>query len=86
LITAPGIALRVTLKVIRSLRPKRAGGSLTNGDLLATGERAGYDLLLTADKNMRYQQNLSGRKMALVFSATHLGRLFVFTSLKFSQP
>ncbi len=39
---------------------------LTNGDLLAAAEKAGFDLLLTADKNMRYQQNLSGRTMALV--------------------
>ena len=30
-------------------------GRLTNGDLLAEAERAGYDVLLTADKNMRYQ-------------------------------
>jgi hypothetical protein len=28
-------------------------------------ERAGFDLLLTADKNMRYQQNLTGRRIAL---------------------
>jgi hypothetical protein len=39
---------------------------LTNGDLLAAAEKAGFNLLLTADKNMRYQQNLSGRKIALV--------------------
>jgi hypothetical protein len=34
---------------------------MTNGDLLAAAERAGFDVLLTADKNMRYQQNLTGR-------------------------
>lgn len=39
---------------------------LTNGQLLAAAEQAGFDLLLTADKNMSYQQNLSGRKIALV--------------------
>ena len=39
---------------------------LENGDLLAAGEKAGFDLPLTADKNMRYQQNLAGRKIALV--------------------
>lgn len=39
---------------------------LKNGDLLSAAERAGFDLLLTADKNMRYQQNLSGRKIAIV--------------------
>lgn len=37
-----------------------------NGDLLREAEEAGYDLLLTSDKNIRYQQNLSGRKIAIV--------------------
>jgi len=39
---------------------------LKNGDLLAVAESAGFDLLLTTDKNMRYQQNLAGRKIAIV--------------------
>lgn len=43
---------------------------LTNGELLAEAERAGYDVLLTADKNMRYQQNLAGRRIALVVLST----------------
>jgi hypothetical protein len=34
--------------------------------LLTVAEDAGFDLLLTTDKNMRYQQNLSGRKIAIV--------------------
>ena len=40
--------------------------TLQNGDLLAAAESAGFDLLLTTDKNMRYQQNLAGRKIAVV--------------------
>ena len=44
----------------------RGWDRLTNGDLLAAAEAAGFDVLLTADKNMRYQQNLTGRKIALV--------------------
>lgn len=43
---------------------------LTNGDLLAEAERAGFDVLLTADKNMRYQQNLTDRRIALVVLST----------------
>src|SRR5580693_2679106 len=39
---------------------------LKNGDLLAAAEEAGFDLLLTTDKNMRYQQNLAGRKIAIL--------------------
>lgn len=40
--------------------------TLKNGYLLTAAEEAGFELLLTADKNMRYQHNLSGRKIALV--------------------
>jgi hypothetical protein len=39
---------------------------LRNGDLLTAAEEAGFDILLTTDKNMRYQQNLSGRRIAVV--------------------
>jgi hypothetical protein len=34
--------------------------------LLDAAEEAGFDMLLTTDKNMRYQQNLTGRKLAIV--------------------
>jgi predicted nuclease of predicted toxin-antitoxin system len=40
--------------------------TLKNGELLAVAEADGFDVLLTTDKNMRYQQNLSGRKIAVV--------------------
>jgi hypothetical protein len=36
------------------------------GGLLDATEAAGFDLLLTTDKNMRCQQNLTGRKLAIV--------------------
>jgi hypothetical protein len=39
---------------------------LRNGDLLSEAEEAGFDLLLTTDRNMQYQQNLAGRKIAVV--------------------
>lgn len=39
---------------------------LENGELIQFAEEAGYDLLLSTDKNIRYQQNLSNRKIALV--------------------
>ena len=37
-----------------------------NGDLLAAADRAGFDALLLADKNLRYQQNLSSRPIGIV--------------------
>lgn len=48
----------------------RGWDELTNGDLLAAAERAGFDVLLTADKNMRYQQNFTGRRIGLVVLGT----------------
>jgi hypothetical protein len=45
---------------------ERGWDRLTNGELIAAAEAAGFELLLTTDKNMRYQQNLKGRKIAFV--------------------
>jgi hypothetical protein len=45
---------------------ERGWDRLVNGELLAVAEAAGFDVLLTTDKNMRYQQNLSGRRIAFV--------------------
>jgi hypothetical protein len=42
---------------------------LDNGDLLNAAEDAAFDLLLTTDRRIRYQQNLSGRKIAIVVLA-----------------
>ena len=39
---------------------------LQNGELLNAAEAAGFDVLVTTDKNMRYQQNLAGRKIAII--------------------
>ncbi len=48
----------------------RGWDTLSNGDLLAKAERAGFDIFLTADKNLQYQQNLAGRRMAVVVLST----------------
>jgi hypothetical protein len=45
---------------------ERGWDRLTNGDLITAAEAEGFDLLLTTDKNMRYQQNLTGRKIAFI--------------------
>ncbi|MFZ0963942.1 MAG: hypothetical protein WAO35_24010 [Terriglobia bacterium] len=45
---------------------ERGWERLLNGELIAAAEAAGFELLLTTDKNLRYQQNLKGRKIAFV--------------------
>jgi len=40
--------------------------TLGNGELLRAAEEVGFDVLLTTDKNLAYQQNLRDRKIAIV--------------------
>ena len=44
----------------------RGWAELENGDLLREAEAAGFEVLVTTDKNISYQQNLSGRIIAIV--------------------
>jgi hypothetical protein len=37
-----------------------------NGVLISHAEAAGFDVLITTDKNWKYQQNLSERRLAVV--------------------
>ncbi len=37
---------------------------LANGELLDAAEADGFDVLVTTDTNLRYQQNLAGRRIA----------------------
>ena len=46
----------------RKLRWER----ISNGELLRLAEGAGFDVLVTTDKNVRYQQNLADRKISIV--------------------
>ncbi len=39
---------------------------LGNGELLAAAEEAGFDLMITTDQNLRYQQNLARRRIGIV--------------------
>jgi hypothetical protein len=39
---------------------------IKNGDLLAAAESAGFDVFIVADKNLRHQQNLGRRRIAML--------------------
>jgi hypothetical protein len=43
---------------------------LTNGELLAAATQAGFEVFVTTDQNLRYQQNLNDRKIAIVVLMT----------------
>ena len=44
--------------------------TVTNGALIHLAEQKGYGLLITTDTNLRYQQNLTGRKIAILVLTT----------------
>lgn len=60
------VFLKTETKYVVTEARKRGWDKLKNGDLLREAEAAGFDVLLTADKNMRSQQNMTGRAIALV--------------------
>jgi predicted nuclease of predicted toxin-antitoxin system len=44
---------------------------ISNGELIAYAEAYGYDVMVTADKNLRYQQNIADRKLAIMALSTN---------------
>ena len=48
---------------------------LKNGDLLAATETAKFDVFLTVDQGIEYQQNLTGRSIAIIIVRTKSNRL-----------
>jgi hypothetical protein len=45
---------------------------LTNGDMIAAAESAGFEVMVTSAQNIQYQQNLTGRTLALdVLTTNH---------------
>ena len=51
-------------KVATAVEMGRKG--ISNGELLECAEADGFDLLVIADKNFQYQQNLEGRLIAIL--------------------
>jgi len=57
---------------VRTLAEMQWPDQLENGELLMVAEHAGFDVLVTSDQNIRYQQNLRGRKLALVVLGSNI--------------
>jgi len=45
---------------------------LENGELIEAAESAAFDVLVNSDQNIRFQQNLAGRKLALVVLGSNI--------------
>jgi len=63
--TPRGIARELQNHTVK-LAKEEGWDTLSNGELLAAAENAGFDVLLTNDQGIAYQQNLSNRKIAVV--------------------
>ena len=65
---------------------------MSNGALLAAAEKAGFDVMITADQGLNYQQNLRGLKLALVVLSTNKnsrvieGRSRIAAAIDGAQP
>ena len=52
--------------------PDMGWAGLANGELLAATERAGFDVMVTGDQNIPHQNDLVGRRLAVVaLDTTH---------------
>ena len=60
----------VTGHDVRTARSMR-WHELENGDLLKAAEQGGFEVFVTADQNLSYQQNLAGRRLSLVILSTN---------------
>ncbi|MDN5870127.1 MAG: hypothetical protein L0H73_05330 [Nitrococcus sp.] len=49
---------------------ERGWALLSNGRLLDAAETDGFDLLVTTDANIRYQQNFTARRIAVIVLTT----------------
>jgi hypothetical protein len=62
--TPRGVASALLGHVVEEAR-LHGWDTLRNGELLDAAEAAGFEVFLTTDRNIRYQQNLSDRKIAI---------------------
>ena len=53
--------------------PRAGLAGKENGELIRLAEQAGFDVLLTVDRGIRYQQNLTGRKIAVLILGPYIG-------------
>lgn len=72
--TPRGVAAALSSHIVEEAR-SRGWDMLRNGELLDAAEAAGFDVFVTTDRNIRYQQNLTGRRIAVVVLGSGRWRL-----------
>jgi hypothetical protein len=72
--TPRGVAAALREHTVEEAR-ERGWDTLRNGELLDAAEAAGFDVFVTTDRNIPYQQNLTGREIAVVVLSSGRWRL-----------
>lgn len=67
-----GVRRFLSTHEVRTFEEMRWHPQLANGELLTAAEAEGFDVMVTADQNIRYQQNLTGRKLSLVVIGSNI--------------
>ncbi len=67
-----GVRVFLVQHEVRTILEMNWSPRLKNGELLKAAEAAGFDVLMTSDQNIRYQQNLDGRKLSLVVLGSNI--------------
>ena len=47
-------------------------GQISNGELISCAEKVGYQIMLTCDQNIHYQQNMVNRKISMVVLGSNI--------------
>jgi hypothetical protein len=55
--------------------PEAGWAGKRNGDLLFLAERSGFEIFLTLDRGVEYEQNLKGREISVVLISARSNRL-----------
>jgi hypothetical protein len=72
--TPVGIRHSLAQHTVKTAR-EQGWSTLLNGELLQAAEEAGFDVLLTTDTSLPLQQNLEGRKLAIVILSKNRWKL-----------
>ena len=63
--TPRGVAAALSDHIVEEARA-RGWDTLANGELLDAAEAAGFDVFITTDRSIQYQQNLTRRRIAVI--------------------
>jgi hypothetical protein len=69
---AVGVRRLLSGHEVRTFVEMRWHPQLESGELLKAGEAAGFDVMITSDQNIVYQQNLTRRRLALVVLGSNI--------------